>query len=347
MGTIDVQISSHHPPVAHASTRGLSAADWLAEHHVVLAELIARYGVVMVRGLGVHDVDAAASVIGRLGGRPMTEYEPFAPRREFGSGLASSSEWPPYQPMCMHNELSYALEFPARQVFCCLEAPAAGGATAIAAGTAVQRDVPADLRGKVEHAGWELARTYNAVVGVDWKTAFCAGERDEVEAYCSDHEIAWTWDEQGGLITRRRLSGIVRHPVSGRPTWFNQMAFLNEWTMGETVRDYLVSEFGADGLPFTTRFGDGEPLDVATVDLINEVYAAHTVQEPWQNGDVLIVDNIRMAHSREPYRGTRSVVVALMDPVRRFAPMSELCYPSRDAGYADEQSARQPSPVPW
>ena len=43
--------------------------------------------------------------------------------------------------------------------------------------------------------------------------------------------------------------------------------------------------------------------------LLNEVYEAHTVREPWQAGDLLLVDNIRTAHSREPYeraaRGAR------------------------------------------
>jgi hypothetical protein len=40
------------------------------------------------------------------------------------------------------------------------------------------------------------------------------------------------------------------------------------------------------------------------------------MREPWQNGDLLLVDNVRTAHSREPYEGDREVVVGLGDPVR-------------------------------
>ena len=54
----------------------------------------------------------------------------------------------------------------------------------------------------------------------------------------------------------------------------------------------------------------------AVVALLNEVYEVHTVREPWQTGDLLLVDNIRTAHSREPYTGLREVVVGLADPVR-------------------------------
>jgi hypothetical protein len=71
------------------------------------------------------------------------------------------------------------------------------------------------------------------------------------------------------------------------------------------------------GLPINTFAGDGSPLDKATVDLINEVYEKHTAREPWQRGDLMVVDNLRVAHSREPYRGDREVLVGLGEPVRR------------------------------
>jgi hypothetical protein len=109
---------------------------------------------------------------------------------------------------------------------------------------------------------------------------------------------------------------VVRHPSSGESCWFNQVAFLNEWTMEPAVREYLVAEFGPEGLPFNTFSGDGEPLDESIVNTINEVYDRHTVREPWQSGDLMLVDNVAMAHSREPYEGDREVVVAMADPVR-------------------------------
>ena len=50
-------------------------------------------------------------------------------------------------------------------------------------------------------------------------------------------------------------------------------------------------------------------------ELLNEVYEANTAREPWQAGDLMLVDNIRTAHSREPFEGPREVVVALADGV--------------------------------
>jgi hypothetical protein len=46
------------------------------------------------------------------------------------------------------------------------------------------------------------------------------------------------------------------------------------------------------------------------------VYIGNTVREPWQPGDLMLVDNIRTAHSREAYEGPREVLVGMADAVR-------------------------------
>ena len=86
--------------------------------------------------------------------------------------------------------------------------------------------------------------------------------------------------------------------------------------MDPEVREYLVDVYGQDGLPFNTRFGNGDPIGGDVVQLLDEVYEANTTRERWQAGDLLLVDNIRTAHARESFEGPREVVVALADPVR-------------------------------
>ena len=87
------------------------------------------------------------------------------------------------------------------------------------------------------------------------------------------------------------------------------------------MRDYLRRGLRRrTGLPFTTRFGDGEPVGADIVELINEVYAAHTrCASRGSAGDLLLVDNLRTAHSREALRGRREVLVAHGRPVRMVA----------------------------
>lgn len=304
------------PPVLHAKSVK-DAASWAAEHRTSLRVLVLEHGCVLVRGLGLADPGSAEAVFRRLADGLTPDREPFAPRRRYADGVYSSTKWPPNQQMCLHHEVSYGLEFPGLLLFACLEAPGTGGATPLADASAVLRDLPRDLVSRFEREGWQLTRAYHDEIGASVEEAFGTGDRAAVEQYCRRHAIEFAWQDDGSLHTRQRRGAVLRHPGSGLPCWFNQIAFLNEWTMEPEVHEYLVEMYGPDGLPFNTRFGDGSPIPSDAVRTINEVYDAHTVREPWQDGDLLLVDNIRTAHGREPFEGPREVLAALGDPLLR------------------------------
>ncbi|WP_409179573.1 TauD/TfdA family dioxygenase [Amycolatopsis sp. VS8301801F10] len=303
------------PAVLRAEAGG-DPAGWASKHRETVRRLVAEHGAVLVRGLGLSDRTAVAAVFGRLTDLLTTEREAFAPRTAYPGGVHSSTEWPPNQPMCMHHELSYTLEFPGLLLFACVTPPTSGGATGVSDATAVLASLPADLRARFERDGWLLTRSFNDEIGASVAEAFGTEDRSAIEDYCRANRIEFEWQPDGGLRTRQRRQAIVGHPVTGRPCWFNQIAFLNEWTMAPEVHEYLVDIYGAEGLPFNTRFGNGDPIGEDVVQLLNEVYEDHTVREPWQAGDLLLVDNVRAAHSRDAYEGPREVLVGLADPVR-------------------------------
>ena len=313
------------PPVLLAGASG-DAPGWAAAHRDALRAVLIEHGCVLVRGLGLRDAAGTGAVVQQLATGLMTEREAFASRESYPGGLYSASAWPPNQPMCMHHELSYRLEFPGLLLFACLIAPASGGATGVADSVAVLRALPAGLVSRFERDGWLLTRNYSEDIGASVADAFGTDDRAAVEGYCRANAIAFEWQPDGGLRTRQRRSAVLRHPVTGQRCWFNQIAFLNERTIDPEVREYLVDVYGADGLPFTTHFGNGDPVGADVVQLLNEVYEASTAREPWQAGDLLLVDNVRTAHSREPFQGPREVLVAMADPVRAAdcAPASEV-----------------------
>ncbi|MCL8013291.1 TauD/TfdA family dioxygenase [Streptomyces sp. AS02] len=315
VSTLGVDLQPGKPPIVRADSTG-DAASWAAEHRDAVRALVAEHGSVLVRGLRLGDQAGTEAVFRRLASGLMTEKEAFASRRTYSDGVYSSSKWPPHQPMCMHHELSYTLEFPGLMLFACLGAPDAGGATALADAPTVLGALPTDLVERFLREGWLLTRTYNEEIGASLADAFGTEDRGAIESHCRANAIEFEWQPDGALRTWQRRSAVVRHPVTGRRCWFNQIAFLNEWTLAPEIREYLVDVYGADGLPFNTRYGDGAPIGEDTVQLLNEVYQSHTVREPWQAGDLMLVDNVRTAHSREPYEGPREVLVAMTDAVR-------------------------------
>ncbi|MER5219566.1 TauD/TfdA family dioxygenase [Streptomyces flaveus] len=310
----DVELQPGRPPILRAEPPG-DAPSWAAEHRDALRAVVAEHGCVLVRGLGLRDVAGTGAVFERLSTELMTEREAFAPRQTYTDGVYSSAQWPPNQPMCMHHELSYTLEFPGLMLFACLTAPTEGGATGVTDAATVIEELPTELTERFEREGWLLTRSYNDEIGSSVAEVFGTDDRGAVESYCRANAIEFEWQPDGALRTKQRRSAVVRHPVTGRRCWFNQIAFLNEWTLAPEVREYLVEVYGADGLPFNTRFGGGDPIGEDVVQLLNEVYEANTAREPWQAGDLMLVDNIRTAHSREPFEGPRDVLVAMADSV--------------------------------
>ncbi len=306
--------------VVAAVTADVSAGDaeqWLGQHRSWLRAAVGEHGALLVRGVGLGDRAAVVAGAGRLFDEAYVEREGFAHRGGYGPGVYSSSAWADYLPMCMHHEMSYARSFPGLMMFGCLAVGESGGEIEVADADAIAQALPAELVAEFEASGWLLTRNYYPESGLSWQEAFGVCDRSGAEAYCAANDLSFEWGPDGHLRTRQRRSALLTHPRTGRVGWFNQIAFLNRWTLDPDIRDYLLDEYGDDGLPFDTAFGDGRPIDAAVVGLINSTYDAHARAVPWGAGDLLIVDNMSVAHSRKPFTGHREVVVAMGDPVDR------------------------------
>jgi hypothetical protein len=280
-------------------------------------DALARSGAVLVRGLGLTTAADLAAAAGELTGGLLTEREGFASRDDLGTGVYSSSAWAADMPMCMHHELSYARTVPELMLFGFLTAPVSGGDFLLADGRRMLAALPAALVAPFADRGWLLTRNYYPEAGLSWQEAFGTEDRAVAEQYCRAGGITVEWRSDGVLRTRQRRAAVVVPRGQAAAVWFNQIAFLNRWTLDPDIRDYLLGEFGDRGLPFDTAYGDGQPVGADTVETINAVYEAEAIDVPWQPGDLLIVDNLRMAHSRMPYVGDRRVVVAMGDPTDR------------------------------
>ncbi|WP_428936463.1 amino acid adenylation domain-containing protein [Streptomyces sp. ACT015] len=300
--------------ILDTGTGGADPAARAAAHRDAALTALAGSGAVLLRGLDIREPADVAAVAAALGIEPMTEREGFAPRTTLAPGVHSASHWPAADPMCMHHELSHAATVPGTLLFACLTAPDSGGRTTVADSQQVLAALPPDLTARFAEHGWLLRRMYHDV-GLAWPEAFGSTDRARVDAYCAGAHIEHTWLSDDRLLTRQRRAAVVAHPRTGAPGWFNQIAFLNGRTTDPEIREYLTDVYGPDGLPFDTAAGDGTPVTADTVERINAVYDRFTVGTPWRTGDVLLVDNIRTAHAREPYEGPRNIAVVLGDPV--------------------------------
>ncbi|GGZ45669.1 TauD/TfdA family dioxygenase [Streptomyces subrutilus] len=293
-----------------------TAVAWLTDHRADIQAELHRSGAVLLRGLPVTDAASFAAARDALILQRAGYKEKATPRTDFGEGVFSSTDLPAVQPIRLHNENSYTLDFPGVLLFGCVIAPEEGGATTVGDMREALRLLPPELVERFARAGWLLVRNYSELAGLPWYKTFATEDKAVAEAYCEENTVGYEWvEEDDSMITRQRRSAIVTHPVTGEHTWFNHFAFWNSRTLDPDVREVLVETYGEDGLPFNTYLGDGTRLTDAEVDVINDVYDRVTVRETWQQGDLMLVDNILCAHGRESYKGDRKILVAMGEPV--------------------------------
>ena len=163
-----------------------------------------------------------------------------------------------------------------------------------------------------------LVRNFNDGYGLSWQDVFQTNERRAVEKFCREQRIEFRWKSGGRLQTRQVRPAIRRHPSTGEPVWFNHVAFFHPRSLSETVRNNLIAELGREGLPYHSYHGDGSDIGDDVIDHINQAYRREKVAFPWQEGDILFLDNMSIAHGREPFTGDRKVIVC----------MTEACTPS-------------------
>jgi hypothetical protein len=63
--------------------------------------------------------------------------------------------------------------------------------------------------------------------------------------------------------------------------------------------------------PRNVYYGDGSPIEDSVVEAIMNLYDRLAISFRWQERDVLMLNNMLVAHSRNAFSGSRKIVVAL------------------------------------
>ena len=101
------------------------------------------------------------------------------------------------------------------------------------------------------------------------------------------------------------------HPETGERIFFNQIALHHPSCLDPETRGSLEAVLGEGELPRDVRYGDGSPIDDATVREVLDACWRESTAFRWQAGDLVLVDNMLVAHARNPYRGPRKLSVAM------------------------------------
>ncbi|HYW08940.1 MAG TPA: TauD/TfdA family dioxygenase [Longimicrobium sp.] len=301
------------PLTVHNNVPGVKLLEWAPANRELVEKALADHGAVLFRGFEVGGLAPFSEVIQVVGGKPEKYTFRSTPRTDMGGGVYTSTEYPADKHIPFHNENSYTRAWPLRLFFYCEVPSAEGGATPIADSARVYDRIPAELRDRFAEKKVMYVRNYGEGVDLSWQEVFQTSDRAAVEEFCRDHGITFEWKDGDRLRTRQVCQAVARHPGSGKMLWFNQAHLFHVSSLEPDTRDAMLEAFAEEDLPRNTFYGDGTRIDPADLDVVRAAYAAEEVAFPWQREDVLMLDNMAVAHARHPFKGERKIRVGMTE----------------------------------
>ncbi|RMQ50443.1 Pyoverdine biosynthesis regulatory protein [Pseudomonas cichorii] len=304
------------PFMVHAQAGGDT---WQASHERIqqaIATQLPRAGGVLLRGFAFKDEADFEAFACSFGHELLTYDYASTPRTKLklNNRVYTSTEYPAHQVIPLHNEQSYSLNWPMKIWFHCVQAAEVGGETPIADSRLVYQQLDPVIRQRFADKRLMYVRNYGNGLDLPWQQAFSTEDRAQVERFCQASNIQFQWTDDGELSTRQVCQAVAQHPVSGEWVWFNQAHLFHISNLAPSVRETLISIVGEEGVPRNVFYGDGSPIELEALEHIRSVFARCQVSFPWQSGDVLMLDNMLVAHGRSTFQGARKVVVAMAEP---------------------------------
>lgn len=290
---------------------GQSAIDWSVEHQQAIDELLNEQGALLIRGLNVHGSKKLANVLTHIFGSELLQYNyRSTPRTAFRGNVYTSTEYHCSETIFQHNENAYAGQWPLRIGFYCMLAPETGGETPIADSTKVLEQLPKEIVETFAAKGLKYVRNYSDV-DLPWTEVFQTQDKAQVEAFCQQNDISYQWHSDNRLSTAQTNQAIHVHPRTGQSIWFNQAHLFHLSSQPKTIQQDMLNVFGEQWLPRNVYFGDGSAIPTDMLDTIRGVYQSNQIMFTWQQGDLLLLDNMLYSHGRQPFEGNRKILVAM------------------------------------
>lgn len=294
--------------------------DYLAAARHYAETLLPTCGGLLFRGLPIGSAGDFESFIGAFTSSLVSYEFGSTPRSQVQRQVYTSTEYPPHQHIPLHNEQAYTREWPMKIWFYCGQPAKEGGYTPIADSREVYRRIPARVRTRFVQKHVMYIRNYGNGLDVAWQKVFNTQDPAVVERYCRAHGIEYEWKEDGELRTRQVAQATAVHPRTGETVWFNQAHLFHVSNLEPALRETLLEVVSEEDLPRNACYGDGSPIEPEFLEDIREVYRSLAVQFAWQQGDVMMLDNMLAAHGRTPFAGRRQILVAMAEP-RGAAPL--------------------------
>jgi alpha-ketoglutarate-dependent taurine dioxygenase len=302
------------PLVVKPAIDAISLIDWVAGNRNWIETNLLQHGGLLFRGFNVGNSVDLEQFIQTISGELIEYSYRSTPRTQVSGRIYTSTEYPADRSIPLHNEMAYSLNWPLKIWFCCIQPSEKGGETPIADSRKVFQRLDNKIKEKFIEKQVMYVRNYGEGLDLQWENVFQTTNKLEVENYCKKAGIEFEWREGNRLRTRQVCQAIAIHPKTNETVWFNQAHLFHISSLDTEVRESLLSILKTEDLPRNAFYGDGSEIESSVIAEINAVYQQESVIFPWQKGDILMLDNMLVAHGRKPFLGSRKVLVGMAEP---------------------------------
>jgi alpha-ketoglutarate-dependent taurine dioxygenase len=289
---------------ARRPTRGEDIDPTLAS--TISAELHRR-AAVLIHGLVPLDAPAVAALADLIFAGTPAFGTGEHPRAEGTEALYHPVQYAPEETLLWHHENTFNRTWPQSMLFACAVPADDGGETTIADSRLVHAAMPQDVIEAFTEHGVRYQRLCDGRAGRTWQQIYGTQDPDTAAAVAeaNEEQLDFTGHGKARIRTVRPAFQPVPHGIS----WFNQVLHWHPHALPDELR-VMVSQ----GLLPAFRdcaLGNGDEIPPKVVD---ELIEAHrTIEYPirWRAGDILLIDNLIVAHGRAPYRGRREHFVRM------------------------------------
>jgi alpha-ketoglutarate-dependent taurine dioxygenase len=302
------------PLLVQPALSDVNLAEWAGRNREFVETQLLKHGAILFRGFRVTAAadfeQVAASICPELFG----EYGDL-PREGIGGKVYTSTPYPADRAILFHNESSHLHRWPMKIWFCCVRPAEQGGETPIADIRQVFQLLDPKIRERFRQKKLMYVRNYINGLDVSWPTFFGTTDKSTVEDYCRKVSMDFEWKSADGLRTRQVSQAVIKHPQTGEMVFFNQIPLHHISCLDPAVRESLLSTFREQDLPRNVYYGDGSTIEDSIVQEISEIYQRVQISFPWRQGDILMLNNMLIAHARNPFVGSRKIVVSMGEMV--------------------------------
>lgn len=288
---------------------------WYKENSEFLENNLLRYGAILFRGFGINTISVFENFVKTVSDDLANYVDGNSPRTKLTKGIYTSTEYPAEYSISLHNELSYSSKWPDKLYFCCITAPKKGGETPIADSRKILKNLNPKIVEQFTSKQVKYIRNLhgNHGFGISWQNTFETSDKLLVEKYCRKNNINFEWKNNGDLRVSHIRRAIATHPKTSEEVWFNQADQFHPSTLPKVTYETIMSLFKEreEELFQNVCFGDNTPINVSILDEIRETARKQAVVFPWQEGDVLVIDNMLVCHGRMPFVGSRKILVSM------------------------------------